>query len=225
MRSTDLPDRFRPTGLRYKRLNPGIDLPAWLIDEIKSIDPHLYGVYHPYRVLYEDIMNQYTGPVDDPRFTIGANGADEVWGYILTDGNKEPIPEHTWHCWRVGDYGWSHIFEIKYLAPEYLRKLVKRLGMQKIITERYGLKAYMRHLQEEREMFDEMDQAAKASAYDDVQKANRWLLDKAMDNFDRGVTAPTRPTKQVIQSGPWSHRGSVEREITDEEGGLLVPDK
>lgn len=221
----DLPDRFRPTGLHYRKLNPGVDLPAWFVDEIKSVDPHLYFVYHPYRVMYDDIMNQYTGPLDDPRFTIGSHGGEEIWGYILTDGNKEPVPEHTWHCWRLGDYGWSHIFEVKYLVSEYLKKLINRLGMQKIITERYGLRAYMKFLREEREELDERDQAARVSAYDDVQNENRWLVNKAMDNYMSGRVAPTNPVKETIMSYPGQkHFSRLSRPLTDEEGGLIVPE-
>ena len=225
MSRNDLPQQFRPSGLQHKRLNPGIDLPAWFIDEIKSVDPNLYFVYHPYRVIYDDFMNQYEGSMDDPRFTIGEQFGQEIWGYAVTDNKGQPVPEARWHCWRLCEVGWAHIFDVKYLDPDYLRKLVKRLGMQKIITEREGLGAYMKFLREEREAFDAADQAVKQQQYDDFQKENRWLLDKAADNYMSGKIAPTNPVKETITSyAGQESKSRLSRPLTDEEGGLIIPD-
>lgn len=217
-----LPNQWRPEGLAYRELKPGLDLPAWFIDDIRSVDPNLYFVWHPYRIMtYEDIMNQYSGSIEDPRFTIG----DQGWGFVLTGPNKEPLPEERWHCWRLCETGWAHIFDVKYKIPSYLKQLRDRLHLQKTLTDKGGAKAYIKYLREERDRLDEQDQADETQLFGDVQDENSWLMKKAMSNFERGVTDPTRPQKDVIVSGPWSKRSKITRDITDEEGGLILPDK
>lgn len=220
-----LPNRFRPNNLNYKRIVPGVDLPAYFIDGIKSIDPNIYFVWHPYRVLYDDFISQYSGSLEDPRFTISVQGSQEVWGFTLTDNNHSPIPENTWHAWRLSECsGWSHIFEVKSKDPVYLKTLVQRLGLQKLITERYGLKAYVNYMREEREAMQEQDLRNRDDLFKDTQKENKWLLKKAVENFESGKIAPTNPQKDVITSGPWSgHRSKITRDLTDEEGGLILP--
>lgn len=217
-----LPNQFRPSGLIYKQLHPGVDLPAWFVNGIKAVDPDFHFVWHKHRVMYDDVMNQYTGSLDDPRFTISNDG----WGFVLTDANGEPVPEFRWHCWRLGAVGWFHIFDVKYTQPEYLERLIVRLGMQKTITERYGLKAYIHFLREERELMDAAAQGDHDQLFKDVQHENKWLMDKAMENFKSGNTAPTNPTKDIISSYKGqTKRGKITRGITDKEGGLILPDE
>ncbi|MDY6957680.1 MAG: hypothetical protein SVK08_00850 [Halobacteriota archaeon] len=170
-------------------------------------------------------MNNYEGKLDDPRFAINEKYGEEVWGWVLTDPHKNPIPEARWHCWRLCDTGWAHIFEVKYLDPIYLRTIVNRLGIQKVLTEKYGIKAYVKYLREEREAIQESDINEKNNQFIDIQKENKWLLDKAMDNFTQGRIAPTRPQKEIITSySNQTNKSKIVRDITDREGGLYVPD-
>ena len=47
-----------------------------------------------------------------------------------------------------------------------------------------------------------------------------------MENFDRGVVAPTNPEKETIVSyGGQTNRSKIVRPLDDEEGGLIVPEK
>ena len=95
-----LPEKSRPRGLHHKRFTAGVDLPSWFSDNLKSIDRNLYLVWHPFRVIYDDIINQYEGALDDPRFCIHLEHGQENWGFVMTDGNGAPIPECKWHVWR-----------------------------------------------------------------------------------------------------------------------------
>jgi hypothetical protein len=225
--SNRLPDVWRPRGLKYKKLNPGVDLPAWFVEGIKAVDSKLYFVYHPFRVQYDDIMNQYSGSLEDPRWAICAQGADEIWGMpLMMPDEDRPIPEHRWHCWRLCDNGWAHIFEVKSKDPEYLDILLNRLHLQATITDKYGPKAYIRYLREERELMAEREQERKDFMLDETHKENKWLLNKAMDNYMSGKTAPTRPQKETIVSYPGQKRfRKLSRDLTDEEGGLILPDE
>jgi hypothetical protein len=79
-------------------------------------------------------------------------------------------------------------------------------------------------MDEEAEEIQEKKQSDAEYLNQAVQEENAWLLRRAMDNFDRGVTKPTNPEKEQIISYPGqSHRSRVSRPITDEEGGLVVP--
>jgi hypothetical protein len=223
-----LPNRWRPQGLRTRELKPGIDLPCWFLDGIKAVDTNLYFVWHPYRVLYEGtVMNQYSGTVEDSRYTIGSHGGEEVWGYILTDGDKRPILEETWHCWRLCDDGWAHVFEVGH--PKnlgYLKKLLNRLHLQARITEKYGYMAYAKYTRDEREKQEEILVQEEDQLWHDTNKENKWLMNNVMENFKSGKTAPTRPQKDVIASYKGQvKRSKITRDITDEEGGLILPEK
>ena len=220
-----LPNRWRPVGLRYRRLQLGLDLPAWFVDEIKAVDPNFYFVWHPYKVLYDDIMNQYSGELEDPRYVIGDYGGDEVWGWILTDRENAPLPENKWHCWRLCQDGWAHIFDVKAKDPDYLRIIINRLGLQKLVTSKYGFREYTKFMREERNKRRQKDVENEDQLFNDVQKENKSFFHRALDNFASGKTAPTRPEKDVIMSGPWSKRSKITREITDTEGGLILPEK
>lgn len=222
-----LPNRWRPSGLRYRKLHPGLDLPRWFIDGIRAVDSNLYFIWHPYRVLYEGMMNQYSGGIEESRYTINAHGGEEIWGYILTDNNNRPLPEEKWHCWRLCEpYGWAHVFDIKSKDPDYLKTLLNRLWLQARITEKYGFKAYARYLREEKEKEHEKQLKDEDDLFHDVQKENHWLWSKAMDEYSRGNIKPTNPEKDVIMSYKGQDkRSKITREITDGEGGLVLPDK
>lgn len=218
----ELPKKWRHENLRYRKLNPGVDLPAWFVENIRAIDDNLYFVWHPHRFLYDDIMNQYTGSMEDPRFTIGP----DTWGFCPTDGDGAPLPENRWHCWRLCDTGWAHIFDVRSKEPSYLKKICDRLYVQAKLTAKYGPQAYIQYMKEEREKQQEKDLADRDQLFEDVQKENSWLMNKAMENFKSGVTAPTNPTRDSIYSYP----GQVKRSkgvvpISDEEGGLILPDE
>lgn len=221
-----LPDKYRPKGLHFRDFRPGHDLPYQFHLDIKAIDPKLYFVWHPYQVLYDMIMNQYTGSMEDPRFVIEEQYGQEVWGWITTDAKGKPIVDEHWHIWRLCDpYGWAHVCNIASDHPDYLKLLVNRLHLQATIQAKEGDLAYSRKMREEEESAREKKQQEEAELLDAVQKENSWLLRRAMDNFESGKVAPTKPTKEIITSyRGQENKGRIEREITDEEGGLILPD-
>ncbi len=116
------------SGASLRGFCPGVDLPCWFYEGIKAVDSNLYFVWHHWRVLYDDVMNQYTGSLDDPRFNIvwkPEYGNEEIWGYPLTDNEGNPIPENRWHIWRLCDpHGWCHVCDVKDTDAKYLSKLL-----------------------------------------------------------------------------------------------------
>ncbi len=222
-----LPNRWRPHGLRYKKLQPGLDLPSWFIDGIKAVDPKLYFVWHPYRVLYENIMNQYSGGIEESRYTIGSHGGEEVWGFVLTDKDKLAIREDRWHCWRLCENGWAHIFDVAYPKNvKWLKHLLDRLDTQARLTAKYGNTAYVHYMRAERELAEEKRIQEEDQLWKDTHSENKWLMNSAMENFKAGKTAPTRPQKDVIVSYKGQgKRSKITRDITDKEGGLILPEE
>src|SRR3990167_1866610 len=82
----------------------GVDLPAWFVANVQSVDPDLYPIFHPYQVLWDDVINNHTGALDDPRFTIGTPSGfgHELWGYPTKQARSdEPVLDGTWHLWRA----------------------------------------------------------------------------------------------------------------------------
>jgi hypothetical protein len=221
-----LPQKYRPEGLQFRDFRPGVDLPYEFHLDIKAIDPKLYFVWHPFNVMYDMIMNQYTGSMEDPRFAIEEQYCQEVWGFISTDNRGRPIKDETWHIWRLCDpYGWAHVSNIATDAPEYLRLLVNRLHLQATIQAEGGDLAYNRKLREDEEAAREKEAKDKTELFDAVHKENSWLLNRAMDNFASGKTASTNPTKDIITSFPGqTNHTKIVRPITDTEGGLIIPD-
>ena len=225
----DVPRNFRPLGLNYIKICPGVDLPAWFIEGIKQIDKRFHFIFHPYRVTYDNFMNQYSGSLEDPRFTISDYGGQEIWGYPLTTGTGAPIEENRWHIWRISyEAGaWCHIIDIKVNHFIYLDTILERLWLQKHITEKYGLLAWMSFIRQERELKEQRELGELDDKFSTVQNENKWLMKRAADNFASGHSAPTKPQKEQILSYPrQSNRSRITRDLTgnDKESGIWLPD-
>lgn len=220
-----LPTTLRPRGIRYREFVPGLDLPAEFLHDLKSIDEHLWLVWHPYRVMYDDVMNQYTGKLDDPRFCIGRYADEEVWGFVLTDNTKMPVREDKWHIWRLcWPYGWCHIAPVQSDHSEYLKLLARRLNVQARYKAKHGDRQWTRKLDADATEEQERQQQQELAMFDAVQEENSWLMRRAMNNFESGIVAPTNPQKENIISYPGQvNRTKTVRPIDDEEGGLIIP--
>jgi len=221
-----LPQDFRHEGLQHKILVPGLHLPSDFIQSIKGIDENLHFVFHHYRVQYDDLMNCYYGSLEDPRWTIHAEHGVETWGWIMTMPDGSPIPDMTWHLWQLKkDWGWSHVANIPSIADYSLNTIVNRLGKEKLFKAKHGSLAWNHHLRKEKEDRDAQEQDAKDQRFRDIQGENKWLTRKAMENLERGITAPSRPEKDVISSYVGQKNFTkITRPITDEEGGLITGD-
>ena len=224
-----LPKDFRPEGLYTKTLVPGLHLPAEFINTIKGIDENLHFVFHHHRVQYDDLMNQYYGKLEDPRWIIGENQGLiglETWGWIMTMPDGAPIPDMTWHLWQLKkDYGWSHVANIPSTEPEYLNTIINRLGKEKLFKAKHGSLAWNQHIRKEKEDLDAREVDLKDQRFQDIQRENSALTRKAMENLAMGITRPTNPTRDVIAS----YKGQtnftkITRPITDAEGGLITGD-
>ena len=218
----------RPEGLVHKILVPGLHLPAEFIQDIKGIDDTLNFVWHPFEVLYEDnVMNIYTGKVEDPRWCINESFGQESWGYALTLPDGTPKPDETWHIWQLNrdQGGWNHVSNIASTEPDHLLRIVHRLWKEKMYKARYGAMEWNHKMRKDDEDREARLQDAKDQQFKDIQGENKWLTRKAMENLERGVTAPSRPTKDIITSfAGQTNRSKMTREITDREGGLVLPD-
>ena len=194
-----LPSTFRPRNTNVKEFKPGHDLPRWFYDGLRAIDKNLYFVWHPWNTTYDDFMTQYTGTLADPRFSIHEEHGHEVWGWVLTDNKNQPLPDNTWHIWRLSDVGWCHIINIQSKDPDHLKLILDRIHLQAEIQKK-GIMAWNKYMREEREKREEAERIQKDLLFQDVNKENKWLLDRAYENFERGITAPTRPQKESIFS-------------------------
>lgn len=219
-----LPQRFRPRTSRYRKLETGLDFPAFFIDGLKSIDPTFHLVWHPYRVIWDNIINEYSGGLEEPRYTINEDYNELTFGFVLTDGKSNPIPENKWHVWKLNDpFGWSHIAPVESTHGAYLNLLLKTLYLKHCFIQNYGFKNLSRIAealdQEKREkMLKDNDEIFKS-----WQDENSWLVKKAMDNFEYGRTAPTNPTKDTIISAPGvKHRSRIITPLGDEAGGIYT---
>lgn len=219
-----LPDRHRPTGLSNRRLKPGLDLPTAFIDELKGIDPNLHFVWHRFRVIYDDVMNQYTGSLEEPRFSINERFGVELWGWPLLDTEEQPIPDNKWHIWRLHQHGWSHIINIESRNPEYLRLVIQKIARADMLSK-MSHKERMKFLQDEQDKLEADKIAAGEALWKDVQKENNKLMRQVAENFASGNTRPTNPTKDVITSFEGqTNRSRIVRPLDDREGGLILPD-
>lgn len=220
-----LPKRLRPRGVYHRQFQPGLDLPCWFSDGLKSLDPDLYIVWHPFRVMWDDIMNEYTGSIEDGRFNIHAEHGQENWGFVLTDGTGAPIPKETWHIWRLCDpRGYAHIVEIESETGDYLRLLLDRLYLQATYRLAHGDIAWNRKVLADQEEAKEKGQQAQSNIFEAVQEENSWLTKKAMENMDRGIVAPTNPQHESIISFPnQKKRTKTIRPLEDEDVGLVTP--
>lgn len=205
---------------------PGIDLPAGFIEDVKTIDNSLHFVWHPFRVQYDDIMNIYYGSLENPRWMIHEAYGQEIWGWALTDNNGTPIPENRWHIWQLTkDYGWAHVSNVASTEPEHLYRIVNRLGREKLYRAQYGAVKWNQKLREDLEAFEQKKINERHNLFADVQTANKSAMKTVMENLERGIVNPTRPTKDVITSyGGQGNRSRITREITDREGGLIIPE-
>lgn len=218
----------RPENLPHKILLPGLHLPAEFIQDIKGIDETLNFVWHPFEVLYEDnVMNSYTGKVDDPRWCINESFGQENWGYVLTLPDGSPKPDETWHIWQLNILsGWNHVSNIASTEPSHLLRIVHRLWKEKMYKARYDAFEWNHKMRQDDEDRAARLQDAKDQRFRDIQSENKWLTRKAMENLERGITAPSRPEKDVISSfAGQTNFTKITRPITDKEGGLITGDE
>ncbi len=217
-----LPSTLRPSNSTYRECIPGKDLPSWFLDNLKSIDSKLYVVYHPFAQIWDDMMNQYEGELEDPRFTIHREHGEEVWGFVTTRGDGSPIPECAWHVWRLCEpHGWAHVVRVDSKNQEYLNLMINRLHIQAEFRNRYGDIAWNRHTRFE-------DEEAQAKAQDDyqeqfeaVQEENSWLTRNARENMERGITAPSNPMiEKIVSYSGQKNRTATSRPLRDEDVGL-----
>ena len=219
-----LPQDFRPRGLQHRILVPGLHLPAEFIQDIRGIDDTLYFVWHPFEVLYEDIMTHCTGKADDPRWCINESFGQEIWGYPLTLPDGSPKPDETYHIWSLSrDRGWFHVSNIASTEPSHLYRIVNRLGREKIYKARYGAMEWNHKMRKDDEDREARLQDAKDQQFRDIQGENKALTRKAMENLAMGITRPSNPTKEIITSYSGQvNRTKIVRGITDKEGGLVT---
>ena len=216
-----LPNRYRPIGLPHREFKAGDDLPAKFHYELKALDPDLYCVWHPFKTLYDDVMNAYYGSLDDPRYQIAESFGQEVWGYVTTNGEGDPLYDENWHIWRCGSVGWSHICNIASKEPKHLNKVLESIWEQKLV-ERYGRKAILRIKEAKQEAEMEKETARRANAFKDLQKENKGMMNQVVENFSRGHIAPTGQTVETITSyAGQGNRSRLSRPSTDEDGGLV----
>jgi hypothetical protein len=221
-----LPTDLRPHNTPYRQCELGVDLPAGFIAELRSIDEHLYPVWHPYRVLWDDVINQYNGSIEDPRYEINYKYSELNFGYVLTNGQGCPTPEGAWHIWRLcRPHGWAHVINIDSRDTGYLNLLCRRLWLQAQYNDRYGHKGYRDYLEKLDIEARDKQHADKEDLMNEISKTNSGMMNRVRDNFERGITAPTNPTKESIMSFPGqkSHDRLV-RPLDDSEGGIIVPE-
>ena len=190
----DLPEKGRPRGARYKKCELGIDLPSGFMHRLRSIDSHFYPVFHSYRVLWDSVINEYSGSLEDPRFQIKYGYGELNFGFVLTDGQGAPTPDGSWHIWRWCEPagGWAHIINIDSKDPEYLNFLVERIWLQAQYNDRFG-RGYQRKLEEaDLERRDKL-MADRDDLMKEIGKANSGMFGRAAENMARGITAPTAP--------------------------------
>lgn len=216
--------------LSYKDLNlrhpvqVGLDFPSNIIDDMKAIDDQLYLIWHPYRVMWDDIMNEYVGQLDDPRNFINFDYGETNFGFVLTDGQGRPKECNTWHIWRFNpDHGWAHVIKLESTDPEYLNLVLKRLYTYRCFTQKYGFKEYNDLLtelkeEEQQKMLDQHEQY-----HTDWMKENNWLVRKAAENMMRGKFLPTNPSKEIITSFKGqTNRSKLIVPIGEKEGGIIT---
>lgn len=217
-----LPSTLRPSNSTYRECKAGKDLPSWFMDDLKSIDEKLYIVYHPYALIWDDMINQYAGELKDPRFTIHQEHGEECWGFVTTDGDGAPIREGAWHVWRLCEpYGWAHIVMVESKDGDYLHLMVNRLHTQTKFRERYGDIAWNRNTDAEDTLAREAQQDAQQEGFEAAQEENAWLTRNARDNMSRGIVAPTNPTVEKVVSYPGQkNHTATSRPLEDSDVGL-----
>ena len=221
----ELPLLHRGEGY-YKKLQPGLNLPCWFIDGCRSLDSRLFFIFHPYKVLYDDIINQYTGSIENPRFVIGRQdsyGDQLLFGWVLTDGQGRPKQDNTWHMWRLcADAGWAHIIDLKSTDGEYLRIALDRLHLQAQIQEKHGNIAWNKYLRNEDEAIRNYKEKQMKNIFEDRTAENRFFMRKAYENFLNKKVTATNPTREIITSfSNQTNKSRIIRPLTDREGGIV----
>jgi hypothetical protein len=190
-----------------------------------------------YKLLWDTIINEDEGPLEDPRYMINKNHGHMNFGFVLTNPDGSPAIEETqvekmtgegkkgaWHIWRLCEpHGWAHIIKLESTDPYYLDKVLNRLHLQAEYTNKYGFHSYNRLLESLEEEEREQLQKDKEEVFNATQDENAWLMHKAKENFKSGKTAPTNPKKEVIFSASGiSNRSKIVRPLSDEEGGIIT---
>ncbi len=225
-----LPEKGLPVGMPYKVCEVGVDLSAQFLYDLRSLDDQLYVIWHPYQILWDDMVNDYQGALEDPRYHIGVNSAragELVMGHILTNGQDIPTSDGNWHVWRWCEpaSSWAHVIAIESKDPGYQRLLVKRLWLQASYNDKFGARGYQRLMEQADAAEREKMQADKADLMNEISKANQSMMSRVRDNFESGRTEPTRPMKETIISGAGlTSRRKMVRPATDEEGGIILPE-
>lgn len=220
-----LPKDCRPD-YRYRQCALGVDLPASFVHELQGLDPHLYPVWHGYRMLWDSVINAYAGELEDPRYQINRAYGELNFGYVLTNGKGMPTPDGTWHVWRLcRPHGWAHVINIDSTDPGYLNILLKRLWLQTRWNDKYGFTGYSKYLQTLDEEARERAQSERQDMMNEIGKANSAMMNRAAQNLASGKTAPTNVTKDIITSySGQGNRSRIVRPATDTEGGLILPE-
>jgi hypothetical protein len=220
-----LPEELRPKGVRYRQCEIGVDLPGDFLTSLRGIDEHLYPVFHPYRILWDSIINGDAGELEDPRFQIHVKYGELNFGHVLTDGDGCPTPDGTWHIWRLcRPHGWAHVINIDSTDRLYLDLLCKRLWLQATYNDKYGHKGYTKLLEQMDLEKREKEASEKQDLFNEISKTNSAMMSRAMDNYSRGVVKATNPQKESIINYPGqvNHSKTV-RPLSDKEGGLILP--
>ena len=221
-----LPKEHRPTGVYYRKCALGVDLPASFLYDLRGLDEHLYPVWHRHKLLWDNIINADSGAIEDPRYQIESKYGELNFGFVLTDGDGRPRDDGHWHIWRLcRGYGWAHIVKLEsHDDTVYLNLVVRSLYLQDKYNRKYRFRGYSKYLEElDIERRHKMIEESRA-LQDDIMKNNSHIMGRVMDNFSRNITAPTRPQKDIIVSGAGiSKRSKITREVTDREGGLILP--
>lgn len=223
-----LPERGRPR-VPYKKCALGVDLPAQFVYDLKALDENLWPVYHPYKLMWDNFVNEYTGALADPRYATfeqSSKVGELVLGHVLTDGQGNPLPDGTWHVWRWCEpaASWAHIINIDSTDPLYLNLLMRRLFLADQYNQRYGHRGYQK-------MLEQADAKTRQKAADErkdlmaeIHKANAGMMRRVVENFERGVMNKPAPEKEIIVGGAGiSKRSKIVRPATDREGGLILP--
>lgn len=226
MAKLKLPEVLRPRNVRYRQCDIGVDLPGDFLTNLRAIDENLYPVWHPYKVLWDTIINDYSGELEDPRYEIKAEYGELNFGFVLTNGEGIPTPDGQWHVWRLcRPHGWAHVINIADNKDEvYLDLLCKRLWLQATYNDKYGHTGYSKMLEELDAQKREKAQNDKQELFDDISKANSAMLNRVKDNYQRGHIAATNPMKETVMSySGQSNRSKTVTPLDDRSGGLILP--
>jgi hypothetical protein len=183
-------------------------------------------VFHPYKVLYDSIINEYSGELEDPRFQVAPQYGELNFGFVLTNGKGDPTPDGEWHIWRLcRPHGWAHVINVADRQDRvYLDLLCKRLWLQAKYSDKYGHTGYSKMLEELDQKNREKAQQDKQDMFDDISAANSTMLNRIKDNMLRGHIAATNPVKETISSfAGQKNRSRLVTPLDDKSGGLILP--